>query len=263
MNYPFVSRIGGIISADIAVPEQEHEQRFYSRVLGTGDPALWQNDLLNSEGNPVIGLGERIPEYANLPLQWMPHIQVADVAASVKEAVDLNGKVLMHGKDEEGNSQWAVLLDPNGAGFGLIPVVPPESLPPKKEGSLASTGSIAWVDLTVSNAPTLRDFYHRVVGWTIEEIEMQDGDDSYNDYNMLGGDGNPAAGICHARGVNHELPPVWLLYLPVGDINESLRRVQEEGGRIIKKSRNDDGSYAYVVIQDPIGIAMALTPATI
>ena len=27
----------------------------------------------------------------------------------------------MHGKDDDGKSQWAVLLDPNGAAFGIIP----------------------------------------------------------------------------------------------------------------------------------------------
>jgi predicted enzyme related to lactoylglutathione lyase len=51
----------------------------------------------------------------------------------------------------------------------------------------------------------------------------------YADYTMLGDDGNPAAGICHARGVNVGLPPAWMIYLPVGDLAESLRRVQEEG----------------------------------
>jgi hypothetical protein len=84
--------------------------RFYSRVLSTGESPLWREDLMNNRGMPIIGLGERIPEYAHLPLQWMPHIQVADVAASVERALDLGGSALMHGKDDDGKSQWAVLL---------------------------------------------------------------------------------------------------------------------------------------------------------
>jgi hypothetical protein len=73
----YVPRVGGVLSADIAVPEHEREVRFYARVLGTGAEPFWREDLMNNHGAPIIGLGERVPEYAQLPLQWMPHIQVA------------------------------------------------------------------------------------------------------------------------------------------------------------------------------------------
>ncbi len=68
----FVSRVGGILSADIAFPEHERELRFYSRVLTTGENPLWREDLTNNQGTPVIGLGATSPEYDDLPLQWMP-----------------------------------------------------------------------------------------------------------------------------------------------------------------------------------------------
>jgi uncharacterized protein len=77
---------------------------------------------------------------------------------------------------------------------------------------------------------------------------------------MLGGDGNPAAGICHARGANAGLPPVWMLYLPVGDLAESLRRVQEEGGKVVTATQGEDGRYVYAAVQDPVGVYLALMP---
>ena len=230
MSDPFVPRVGGILSADIAVPEHEREVRFYSRVLSTGENPLWREDLMNNRGMPIIGLGARSAEYADLPLQWMPHIQVADVAASVERALDLGGSELMHGKDDDGKSQWAVLLDPNGAAFGIIPVVSAEALPATEgvasRDAAARVGRIAWLDLTVSDASATRDFYRQVVGWSVQDVEMEDAGERYADYNMLGDDGNPAAGVCHARGVNLGLPPVWMIYLPVGDLAESLRRVR-------------------------------------
>ncbi|MCG8459361.1 MAG: hypothetical protein MI919_24045, partial [Holophagales bacterium] len=100
MSDPFVPRVGGILSADIAVPEHERELRFYSRVLGTGEKPLWREDLMNNRGMPIIGLGPRSPEYADLPLQWMPHIQVADVAASVERALEVGGSELLHSNDD-------------------------------------------------------------------------------------------------------------------------------------------------------------------
>lgn len=264
MSEPFVPRIGGVLSADIAVPEHERVVRFYSRVLGTGEAPLWREDLMNNLGMPIIGLGARNEEYAHLPLQWMPHIQVADVAASVQRALALGGSELMHARDDDGNSQWAVLLDPNGAAFGIIPVVPAEAIPPI-DGAAAGDGAarvgrIAWVDLTVPDASATRDFYRQVVGWSVQDVELEDGDERYADYNMLGADGSPAAGVCHARGVNLGLPPVWMIYLPVGDLAESIRRVEEEGGRIIKATRRNDGEYVSAVVQDPVGACLALVP---
>lgn len=255
MSDPFVPCVGGILSADIAVPEHERELRFYSRVLTTGENPLWREDLMNNLGTPIVGLGARSAEYAHLPLQWMPHIQVADVAASVKRALDLGGSELMH--DEK--SQWAVLLDPNGAAFGIIPVVSAEAVPPT-DGVAAHVGHIAWLDLTVSNASATRDFYRQVVDWSVQDVEMEDGSERYADYNMVGADGNPAAGVRHARGVSLGLPPIWMICLPVGDLAESVRRVREEGGRIINATRGNDGEYARAVVQDLVGAYLSLVP---
>ncbi|MEL6183477.1 MAG: VOC family protein [Myxococcota bacterium] len=262
MHDPFVSRVGGVLSADIAVPEHERQIRFYSQILSTGESPLWREDLMNNRGIPVIGLGARTAEHADLPLQWMPHIQVADIAASVERAMALSGSELMHGRNEAGQSQWAVLRDPNGAAFGLIPVVPPEALPqpgdvPSGEGS-ARVGCISWLDLTVPNASEICDFYRQVVGWSVEEVEMKEADERYSDYTMLAKDGRPAAGICHARGANLGLPPVWLIYLPVGELDESLRRVREGGGQVVKEVGGPSAAYTFAVIRDPVGSYLAL-----
>ena len=257
MSPPLVTGVGAVLSADIAVPEHEREMRFYSRVLCTGESPLWrERDLMNNLGIPIIGLGARGAEHADLPLQWMPHVQVADVAASVRRALELGGAELMHGR-HEGKSLWAVLLDRDGAAFGVVPTVPAEAIPPTNG---APMGRIAWLDLTVPDAAAARDFYREVVGWTVRDVEMRDGDERYADYEMLGEPGSPAAGVCHARGPNAGLPPVWMLYLPVGDLAESLRRVEEEGGTVLRAIQGKDGAYAYAAVRDPVGVCLALVP---
>ncbi len=264
MDGPFHPQVGAVLSADIAVPEHEREVRFYSRVLSTGTAPLWREDLMNNLGLPIIGLGERNAEMAVLPLQWMPHIQVADVAGSVQRALNRGGSLLMEMKDDSGASQWAVLQDPAGAAFGIIPVVPQDAIPPEAQAAGAeggaAVGRIAWLDLTVPDAATLRDFYREVVGWSVHDVEMNHGGEGYADFGMLGENGKPVAGVCHARGVNRGLPPVWLLYLPVGDFDESLRRVADEGGTVLKETRGGEGGFTYAVIQDPVGACVALTP---
>lgn len=263
MSEPFVPGVGAVFSADIAVPEHKREVRFYSRVLSTGKKPLWrEGDLMNNLGMPIIGVGARSAEHGHLPLQWMPHIQVADVAASVQRALDLGGSVLMHTKDDEGTSQWAVLRDPNAAAFGIVPVVPADAIPSSSRAAMpdkaAGVGRICWLDLTVPDASTTQRFYRQVVEWSVQSVEMESGGERYADYNLLREDGRLAAGVCHARGVNVDLPPVWMIYLPVGDLAESLRRVSEEGGKVIKATQGEDGQHAYVVVQDPVGAYLAL-----
>jgi len=263
MTNPFTPGVGAVFSADIAVPDHEREIRFYSRVLSTGQQPLWrEEDLMNNQGSPIIGLGARGADYEHLPLQWMPHIQVADVAASAQRALELGGSELMHGKGDDGASQWAVLLDPNGSAFGIIPVIPAEAMPSHDDAAAAEAsvpvGRIGWLDLTVPDADTTRDFYRAVVGWVVRPVEMDDAGDRYADYEMLRDDGTAAAGVCHARGMNAEIPPVWTLYLNVGDLAESLRRVEAEGGTIVRATKGSDGEYQWAAIQDPVGVYLAL-----
>ena len=245
MRNPFAYGVGGVLSADIAVPEHELELSFYSRILTTGAAPLWRDDLHNNRGTPVIGLGARSPELEALPLQWMPHFQVADVGASATRAVDLGGKELMHGKSDDGQSLWAVLVDPMGAAFGLIPVVDAE---PEATDLAESVGRIAWLSLVVADVTSTCEFYEQVVGWSAVVSEVNGG------YEMHRPDGVAAAEICKAGGDNEGIPPAWILSLPVGDFEESLRRVHEGGGEIIQGPTET----GYAVIRDPVGVYFAL-----
>jgi predicted enzyme related to lactoylglutathione lyase len=253
---------GRVLSADIAVPEHERVVAFYSRVLSTGKAPLWREDLMNNAGIPIIGVGERTAAYDHLPLQWLPHIQVLDVAASVARAQERGGSELVHHRDERGQSEWAVLCDSNGAAFGIILAGPADASPKTDDASSESAekvGRIAWLDLTVPDAVGTRDFYEAVVGWSARELEMEDTDGRYSDYVLSSNDGSAVAGVCHARGVNRGLPPAWMIYLPVGDLAESLRRAAEGGGEVVRSSGAGD-DLAYAVIRDPVGAHLALVP---
>lgn len=94
----------------------------------------------------------------------------------------------------------------------------------------------------------------------MQEVEREEGGERYSDFTMLGGDGHPAAAIRHARGTNAGLPPVWIISVPVGDLAESLRRVPEEGGKVIQTTPAANGGCASAVIQDPVGAYLGLLP---
>jgi len=251
MRKPFVHRVGGVLSADIAVPDHEREIDFYSKILTTGNAPLWSDDLTNNFGTPIIGLGVRTPEYKSLPLQWMPHFQVADVAASATCAIEMGGKELMHSKTGGGISQWAVLTDQNGAAFGVIPVVESE---PETTQQNERLGCISWLSLAAPDASASRDFYQRVIGWNSNPIEANDSDGQTKKFEMKIDNETAAAEISQFRSKQAGIPSVWLIHLPVDDFAESLRRAVECGGEVIKEFSNEE----YAIVRDPVGVFFAL-----
>lgn len=115
-------------------------------------------------------------------------------------------------------------------------------------------GRIAWTDLTVPDAPAIRDFYSKVVGWSFAPVDMG----GYDDFNMNQPEsGETIAGICHARGVNAELPAQWMIYITVADLDASIAQCKKLGGHVISGPRGM-GSQRYCVIRDPAGAVAAL-----
>lgn len=114
-------------------------------------------------------------------------------------------------------------------------------------------GSIGWVDLTVPDAPRLRDFYQNVAGWSSQPVTMG----GYDDFSMLSQSGEAVAGVCHARGANAKLPPVWMIYIVVENLDLALQKCLELGGKVVTPVRMAGGS-RYAVIQDPAEAFVAL-----
>jgi predicted enzyme related to lactoylglutathione lyase len=117
------------------------------------------------------------------------------------------------------------------------------------------SGSVAWIDLTVENAEQVRDFYHKVAGWTAEAVDMG----GYSDFNMKPEEGSdPVAGICHARGSNAGLPSQWMIYIVVEDLDRAVKRAQELGGAVVRPAGEPGGMGRFAVVRDPAGAVAAL-----
>jgi predicted enzyme related to lactoylglutathione lyase len=116
-------------------------------------------------------------------------------------------------------------------------------------------GAIGWLDLTVPDAEKIRDFYSAVVGWKPEAVDMGE----YSDFNMTSpGSGKAMAGVCHARGMNADLPAQWLVYITVTDIDHSVAQCNDQGGKVLAGPKGMGSHGRYCVVQDPAGAVAAL-----
>jgi predicted enzyme related to lactoylglutathione lyase len=111
-------------------------------------------------------------------------------------------------------------------------------------------GAVTWMDLTVPDADSIRDFYADVVGWKIMDVSMGD----YNDYCMMSPDDNVVrSGICHARGGNQGVPPSWIIYINVTDLDTCMDKVKKAGGEIVHGPKKMGDKARYCIMKDPAG----------
>jgi len=117
----------------------------------------------------------------------------------------------------------------------------------------ALPGTIAWIDLTISDGEPVRKFYEEVAGWKASPVDMG----GYSDYTMSAAAG-PVSGICHKRGVNAALPPVWMIYISVADLELSVASCRKLGGKVLIEPQDPAHGFRYAVIQDPAGAVCAI-----
>ena len=67
----------------------------------------------------------------------------------------------------------------------------------------------------------------------------------------------PAAGVCFARGQNAKLPPQWLIYVSVADLDASVAACLARGGVVVDGPRGM-GEQRLAVIRDPAGAHLGL-----
>jgi len=112
---------------------------------------------------------------------------------------------------------------------------------------MSEVGRIGWIDMTTADAPGVRDFYKAVVGWDTEDVDM----DGYSDYVMkMPASGDGVAGVCHAKGSNTDLPPGWLIYIIVENVEQSAAACIANGGKIVLEPRGLAGG-SFCVVEDP------------
>lgn len=116
--------------------------------------------------------------------------------------------------------------------------------------------SIGWMELTVDNAPRIRDFYVEVVGWYPEPVDMG----GYSDYFLCNpSDGKAVAGVRHPRVGIPSLPPQWIPFVEVDNLENCIRILLDLGGSMVSwpKDMGEPGK-RYMLIKDPAGAVVAL-----
>ncbi len=109
----------------------------------------------------------------------------------------------------------------------------------------ASSGAWVWYELETPDAEASAAFYDRMLGWGSQAVPMGDGA-----YTMLVTEGGPQAGLA---GAAEGVPPHWVGYLAVDDVDAILPVIQAAGGTILSPAIDFPGVGRAARVADPTG----------
>lgn len=121
------------------------------------------------------------------------------------------------------------------------------------EQQLPQYGTFAWNELATTDPETCKAFYGTLLGWEASEMPMPDGT-----YIVFSKNGTQMAGMMKIGPDWGEVPPHWLGYIAVEDVDASAAQVESLGGGIIMPPTDVPGIGRFSVIRDPAGAVVAI-----
>ncbi len=115
-------------------------------------------------------------------------------------------------------------------------------------------GEICWNELATNDPDVCKSFYTELFGWKYKEsdsTEMQ-----YTEMTHDGG--KPFGGMYKTTPEMEGVPPHWMSYVAVDDIDASLTKAIELGGNVIVPATDIPDTGRFGVITDPTGAAIAM-----
>jgi predicted enzyme related to lactoylglutathione lyase len=248
---------GRFVWYDLMTTDQTAAKAFYNQLIGWGTLPWEGGDMpytmWTAGEKPIGGLMDLSKEArdAGTPPHWLAYTAVSDVQTTCDRAVELGGKVLHPAMDIEGAGCFAVLKDPQGAVFAVYASDDFAADPAEPAG----LGQVSWHELATSDSQAGYDFYAGLFGWEIhEDMDMGDGW-MYRVYGQPGGD--PLGGM-FTKPAEMPGPPVWLYYISVPSVDDSVEKVGELGGQVLNGPMDVPGGDKIVQCMDPQGAVFAL-----
>jgi uncharacterized protein len=247
---------GGPCWIDLFSSDKARAEEFYGRLFGwtaehTG-PEF--GDYVNFELGGVRVAGMMLNDgTTGMPDGWNLYFSTPNAKATAEAASEAGGQVHMEPMPVGDLGTMAMVGAPDGAVLGLWE---PGTFP--GYGVHNEPGAPMWHELQTRDYAGALDFYRTVLGWTTQAVSDSD-DFRYSA--MTVGD-TQYAGVMDASAYYPEgVPPVWLTYIGVDDVDATLKLAEELGGTVQEQPR-DTPFGRLAQIADPTGAVIKLSSLT-
>lgn len=244
---------GQFVWHDYMTPDVEKAKAFYGAVLGW-DAQEWGDtgyQMWTVDGTPRGGYGpfdERM-RAAKVPPHWITYITVPDVDAYAAEAKGM-GATLAMTEDIPEVGRIAMMQDPQGAWFTLF-----KPIDTMGRTDAVPVGDVSWHEHWGTDTAAAYDFYTKLFGW---ESAGEFSDPAIGVYRMFGRNGLPLGGMATLMPEMQGVPPHWLPYFRVANLDEAIERVKANGGQLLSGPMEVPGGDHVAQCFDALGGAFAL-----
>jgi predicted enzyme related to lactoylglutathione lyase len=184
-----------------------------------------------------------------VPAHWLVYVGTESADATAKKVTELGGKVVVPPTDVPGMLRFAVALDPQGAGFGFMQNLSGKAPDPISDGP-PLPGTFCWDELMTKDMDAAAKYYGSVFGWT---GKLGEGAMKYWHWQNAGKD---IGGMMTLP--MPEVPPHWLAYIAVSDVEAKTAKVRELGGKVIMGPHEVEKVGKFSIVQDPDGATFAI-----
>jgi predicted enzyme related to lactoylglutathione lyase len=117
-------------------------------------------------------------------------------------------------------------------------------------------GTFSWAELATSDQQAGVAFYCALLGWEFDAQPIGPGET----YTMFRQRGLEVAAACSLRADERQngVPPHWNLYVTVAKVDETVKRAETLGARVLAPAFDVMDAGRMAVLQDPVGAAIAL-----
>jgi len=240
---------------DLLSTDADAASAFYSETIGwkIQDSSMPGGDYrIIQAGSSMVGGLMTLPADAaasGMKPGWLGYLYVPDVDQAIGAVTAAGGRALMPGMDIPDVGRFAMLADPDGACFYVMP--------PSGEGestafSPGTIGHIGWNELHAADGQAAFAFYTAQFGWEkAGEHDMG----PMGKYLLFDAGGVQTGGIFTKHS---PAPPHWLFYFNVDDITTGAARVNAGGGSVLNGPHEVPGGQWIIQCQDPQGAMFAL-----
>jgi predicted enzyme related to lactoylglutathione lyase len=248
--------LGRPVWYELLTTDMAGAEKFYTAVVGwtttAFDGAPQPYKMWMRSGQAPIGGVMTIPDGMSFPPHWEMYIGVPKLEDAVSKIERGGGGAMGPLIEVPTVGRMQTMRDPQGAVFAIHEPASPGEMAPEAPPEI---GEVSWIELMTTDAPAARAFYREQFGW--KDMDTADMG-PIGMYYMFGRDVGMLGGMFNRSAEMAQIPPNWLLYFRVPEINAGADRITANGGQIVNGPMEVPGGDWIVQGMDPQGAAFAL-----
>ena len=237
---------------ELTSTDQKGAEKFYTGLFGwTMSQTPMGPDshytIFQKDGESVAAVSQMDANMKGVPTHWTSYVSTASVDDSVAKAKQLGGTLVAGPFDVMEHGRMAVLTDPTGAMFALWQAYNHPGITRYNED-----GSLVWTELMTGDTKKAADFYKGLFGWGTESFP------GGMEYTLWKRGDESVGGMMALTPEMQGVPPHWMVYYGVSDVNASFAKAKQLGAGVIREPWTVPGVGTIAILKDPQGGAFSI-----